>query len=193
MLIENKLVISCRENYLSLFDEGFFLRMYNQSAYIFNEEFNQNLKLNCNMIKKLNNQPIVYCAFPKSQISYRIKNAVKTEWGYQVEGHFNLSSYLFWFNNIVQSVGLVVNQNVNVIKQQKQVTYSNTTCNYSNNIELNSEQQLDLTSIEITDLLTNLSLTPKQLNFLKNWQPGLYQSTINDRFIESLKRKLIKS
>lgn len=63
--ISEKLEISRRLGYLSLIDEGVYLRIYNQSAYIINQLYQQNLKIASHVIGKLQQYQIVYCAFPK--------------------------------------------------------------------------------------------------------------------------------
>ena len=101
MFIEEKLIISQRHNYLSLIEEGIFFRAYNQSAYILNQYYHQDLKVISNVVKKLNNQQIVFCAFPKTQIKQRLPHSVKTEWGYELKGNFELSNFQDWFENIL--------------------------------------------------------------------------------------------
>ena len=131
MFIEEKLSISQRHNYLSLIEEGIFFRAYNQSAYILNQYYHQELKIISNMVKKLNNQQIVFCAFPKTQIKQRLPHSVKTEWGYELKGNFELSNYQDWFEHILSLDSTYIkninkkniNNDVNFSKKQEKVCW----------------------------------------------------------------------
>lgn len=185
MLIKKKLAISNRSNYLSLIDEGFFLKAYNQSAYIINQVLKQDLKLCCNIIKKLNNQPIVYCAFPKNQITNRFHSANKTTWGFEVQGEFDLTSYQDWFDIMVQCYAVRFVKNYQTVHQSKKIN-----CNIAiPTIEM-SQQRQDLHLVKTKTKLAKIQLTNQQLTFLQNWKRGAYSPTVTESFVESLKKQL---
>lgn len=187
MFIEEKLSISQRHNYLSLIEEGIFFRAYNQSAYILSQYYHQELKVISNMVKKLNNQQIVFCAFPKMQIKQRLPRAVKTEWGYELKGNFELSNYKDWFEHIlsVDSTYIKniykknVNHDANSLKEQEKILPR----------QLTSAMNDSLAS----PIFYNIQLTQQQLKFLHKWQRGNCLPIIMENFIESIKQQLQKN
>lgn len=184
MHITEKLAISRRKGYLSLIDEGYFFRIYNQSAYIVNELYQQNLTLSCNIIGKLQNHRIVYCGFPKTSLSLRFKNVYKTPWGYEIRGNFNLNNYNDWFEQLfIQSS-----------KQVKHLHKSRVEREINSIITIgNSKLTAQQLNIDIQQCLPkNIYLNQRQLAFLINWQRGSYSHVTNENFIESLKRQLMK-
>lgn len=184
MHITDKLAISRRKGYLSLIDEGYFFRIYNQSAYIANELYQQNLTLSCNIIGKLQNNRIVYCGFPKTSLSSRFKDLHKTAWGYEITGNFNLNNYDDWFNQLfIQPSKQVKHLHKSRVKHEINRTVA------IDNSNLISQQ----ISVEIKQNSTkNIYLNQRQIAFLINWQRGNYSHVTNENFIESLKRQLLK-
>lgn len=187
MFIEEKLSISQRHNYLSLIEEGIFFRAYNQSAYILNQYYHQELKIISNMVKKLNNQQIVFCAFPKTQIKQRLPHSVKTEWGYELKGNFELSNYQDWFEHIL-SLDSTYIKNIN----KKNI---NNDVNFSKKQEKILQQQLSSTMNDslVSPIFYNIQLTQQQLKFLYKWQRGNCLPIIMENFIESIKQQLPKN
>lgn len=189
MFIEEKLSISQRHNYLSLIEEGIFFRAYNQSAYILSQYYHQELKVMSNMVKKLNNQLIVFCAFPKMQIKQRLPCAVKTEWGYELKGNFELSNYQDWFEQIlsldsdskyIKNINKKnVNHDANSLKKQEKILPR----------QLTSAMNDSLAS----PIFYNIQLTQQQLKFLHKWQRGNCLPIIMENFIESIKQQLPKN
>ncbi|OTQ34397.1 hypothetical protein [Gilliamella apis] len=187
MFIEEKLSISQRHNYLSLIEEGIFFRAYNQSAYILNQYYHQDLKVISNVVKKLNNQQIVFCAFPKTQIKQRLPHSVKTEWGYELKGNFELSNYQDWFENILNLDSTYI-KNIN----KKNVNHD---VNFSKKQEKILQQQLSSTMNDslASPIFFNIQLTQQQLKFLHKWQRGNCLPIIMENFIESIKQQLPKN
>lgn len=187
MFIEEKLSISQRHNYLSLIEEGIFFRAYNQSAYILNQYYHQELKIISNMVKKLNNQQIVFCAFPKTQIKQRLPHSVKTEWGYELKGNFELSNYQDWFEHIL-SLDSTYIKNIN----KKNINHD---VNFSKKQEKILQQQLTSTMNDslVSPIFYNIQLTQQQLKFLYKWQRGNCLPIIMENFIESIKQQLPKN
>lgn len=187
MFIEEKLSISQRHNYLSLIEEGIFFRAYNQSAYILNQYYHQDLKVISNVVKKLNNQQIVFCAFPKTQIKQRLPHSVKTEWGYELKGNFELSNYQDWFENILNLDSTYI-KNIN----KKNVNHD---VNFSKKQEKILQQQLSSTMNDslASPIFYNIQLTQQQLKFLHKWQRGNCLPIIMENFIESIKQQLPKN
>ena len=187
MFIEEKLSISQRHNYLSLIEEGIFFRAYNQSAYILSQYYHQELKVMSNMVKKLNNQQIVFCAFPKMQIKQRLPHAVKTEWGYELKGNFELSNYQDWFEHIL-SLDSTYIKNIN----KKNINHD---VNFSKKQEKILQQQLSSTMNDslVSPIFYNIQLTQQQLKFLYKWQRGNCLPIIMENFIESIKQQLPKN
>lgn len=187
MFIEEKLSISQRHNYLSLIEEGIFFRAYNQSAYILNQYYHQELKIISNMVKKLNNQQIVFCAFPKTQIKQRLPHSVKTEWGYELKGNFELSNYQDWFEHILSLDSKYI-KNIN----KKNI---NNDVNFSKKQEKILQQQLSSTMNDslVSPIFYNIQLTQQQLKFLYKWQRGNCLPIIMENFIESIKQQLPKN
>ena len=187
MFIEEKLSISQRHNYLSLIEEGIFFRAYNQSAYILSQYYHQELKIISNMVKKLNNQQIVFCAFPKTQIKQRLPHSVKTEWGYELKGNFELSNYQDWFEHIL-SLDSTYIKNIN----KKNI---NNDVNFSKKQEKILQQQLSSTMNDslVSPIFYNIQLTQQQLKFLYKWQRGNCLPIIMENFIESIKQQLPKN
>lgn len=187
MFIEEKLSISQRHNYLSLIEEGIFFRAYNQSAYILNQYYHQELKIISNMVKKLNNQQIVFCAFPKTQIKQRLPHSVKTEWGYELKGNFELSNYQDWFEHIL-SLDSTYIKNIN----KKNINHD---VNFSKKQEKILQQQLSSTMNDslVSPIFYNIQLTQQQLKFLYKWQRGNCLPIIMENFIESIKQQLPKN
>lgn len=187
MFIEEKLSISQRHNYLSLIEEGIFFRAYNQSAYILSQYYHQELKVISNMVKKLNNQQIVFCAFPKMQIKQRLPRAVKTEWGYELKGNFELSNYQDWFEHIlsVDSTYIKniykknVNHDANSLKEQEKILPRQLTGAMNDSLA--------------SPIFYNIQLTQQQLKFLHKWQRGNCLPIIMENFIESIKQQLQKN
>lgn len=187
MFIEEKLSISQRHNYLSLIEEGIFFRAYNQSAYILNQYYHQDLKVISNVVKKLNNQQIVFCAFPKTQIKQRLPHSVKTEWGYELKGNFELSNYQDWFEHIlsldskyIKNINKKnVNHDANSLKKQEKILPR----------QLTSAMNDSLAS----PIFYNIQLTQQQLKFLYKWQRGNCLPIIMENFIESIKQQLPKN
>ncbi|OTQ68915.1 hypothetical protein B6D17_10920 [Gilliamella apis] len=189
MFIEEKLSISQRHNYLSLIEEGIFFRAYNQSAYILNQYYHQDLKVISNVVKKLNNQQIVFCAFPKTQIKQRLPHSVKTEWGCELKGNFELSNYQDWFEHIlsldsdstyIKNINnKKVNNDANSLKKQEKIL----------------QQQLSSTMNDslVSPIFYNIQLTQQQLKFLYKWQRGNCLPIIMENFIESIKQQLPKN
>lgn len=189
MFIEEKLSISQRHNYLSLIEEGIFFRAYNQSAYILNQYYHQELKIISNMVKKLNNQQIVFCAFPKTQIKQRLPHSVKTEWGYELKGNFELSNYQDWFEHI-----LSLDSDSKYIKNISKKNINNDV-NFSKKQEKILQQQLSSTMNDslVSPIFYNIQLTQQQLKFLYKWQRGNCLPIIMENFIESIKQQLPKN
>ncbi|MBI0061695.1 hypothetical protein H3T83_10870 [Gilliamella sp. M0320] len=187
MFIEEKLSISQRHNYLSLIEEGIFFRAYNQSAYILNQYYHQDLKVISNVVKKLNNQQIVFCAFPKTQIKQRLPHSVKTEWGYELKGNFELSNYQDWFEHIL-SLDSTYIKNIN----KKNINHD---VNFSKKQEKILQQQLSSTMNDslVSPIFYNIQLTQQQLKFLYKWQRGNCLPIIMENFIESIKQQLPKN
>lgn len=187
MFIEEKLSISQRHNYLSLIEEGIFFRAYNQSAYILNQYYHQDLKVISNVVKKLNNQQIVFCAFPKTQIKQRLPHSVKTEWGYELKGNFELSNYQDWFEHILSLDSKYI-KNIN----KKNI---NNDVNFSKKQEKILQQQLSSTMNDslVSPIFYNIQLTQQQLKFLYKWQRGNCLPIIMENFIESIKQQLPKN
>ena len=187
MFIEEKLIISQRHNYLSLIEEGIFFRAYNQSAYILNQYYHQDLKVISNVVKKLNNQQIVFCAFPKTQIKQRLPHSVKTEWGYELKGNFELSNYQDWFEHIL-SLDSTYIKNIN----KKNINHD---VNFSKKQEKILQQQLSSTMNDslVSPIFYNIQLTQQQLKFLYKWQRGNCLPIIMENFIESIKQQLPKN
>ena len=187
MFIEEKLSISQRHNYLSLIEEGIFFRAYNQSAYILSQYYHQELKIISNMVKKLNNQQIVFCAFPKTQIKQRLPHSVKTEWGYELKGDFELSNYQDWFEHIL-SLDSTYIKNIN----KKNINHD---VNFSKKQEKILQQQLTSTMNDslVSPIFYNIQLTQQQLKFLYKWQRGNCLPIIMENFIESIKQQLPKN
>ena len=187
MFIEEKLSISQRHNYLSLIEEGIFFRAYNQSAYILSQYYHQELKIISNMVKKLNNQQIVFCAFPKTQIKQRLPHSVKTEWGYELKGDFELSNYQDWFEHIL-SLDSTYIKNIN----KKNINHD---VNFSKKQEKILQQQLTSTMNDslVSPIFYNIQLTQQQLKFLHKWQRGNCLPIIMENFIESIKQQLQKN
>ena len=187
MFIEEKLSISQRHNYLSLIEEGIFFRAYNQSAYILNQYYHQDLKVISNVVKKLNNQQIVFCAFPKTQIKQRLPHSVKTEWGYELKGNFELSNYQDWFEHIL-SLDSTYIKNIN----KKNINHD---VNFSKKQEKILQQQLSSTMNDslVSPIFYNIQLTQQQLKFLYKWQRGNCLPIIMENFIESIKQQLQKN
>ncbi|OCG03802.1 hypothetical protein [Gilliamella apis] len=187
MFIEEKLSISQRHNYLSLIEEGIFFRAYNQSAYILNQYYHQDLKVISNVVKKLNNQQIVFCAFPKTQIKQRLPHSVKTEWGYELKGNFELSNFQDWFENIL-SLDSTYIKNIS----NKNVNHD---VNFSKKQEKILQQQLSSTMNDslVSPIFYNIQLTQQQLKFLHKWRRGNCLPIIMENFIESIKQQLPKN
>lgn len=187
MFIEEKLSISQRHNYLSLIEEGIFFRAYNQSAYILNQYYHQDLKVISNVVKKLNNQQIVFCAFPKTQIKQRLPHSVKTEWGYELKGNFELSNYQDWFEHIL-SLDSTYIKNIN----KKNINHD---VNFSKKQEKILQQQLSsiMNDSLVSPIFYNIQLTQQQLKFLHKWQRGNCLPIIMENFIESIKQQLPKN
>lgn len=191
MLIEEKIKISSRRNYISLIEEGLFLKAYNQSAFIVNQVFQQNLKLSCNIVKKLQNQMIVYCAFPKIQVNKRFSKAHKTSWGFEIRGEFNLTFYEDWFEKVFHNNSIRCVKDHLTINQLKDISHIKATFNNEVvkkfKVKQGMVQQLDL----YKTYSTNIQLTGQQLTFLINWQRGIYPLNVNENFIENLKDQLL--
>lgn len=181
MHITEKLEISRRLGYLSLIDEGSFLRIYNQSAYIISELYQQKLKIMHNILGKLNNYPIVYCGFPKRNLSFHFNNAQKMEWGYQIAGDFDLSGYQMWFNQFFTLSKKDINTRVNpLVHHQSKI--------------INQSQQPEIMpKLSPKTVRTTLHLNANQLIFLKNWQPDSDNNKITQQFMLSLQRQLFRS
>ncbi len=186
MIIEEKLIICQRRNYLSLIEEGIFLRAYNQSAYILTQYYYNDLKVMNNMIKKLNNRKIVFCAFPKKQIMKRLSNVHKTEWGYELRGDFDLSNYKNWFQH-----KLSLESDFPYKKNIKTQNF-NQNSNHLEVGEIISKQQLNKSMNDnlLNSVPHNIQLTQQQLNFLKNWQKGKCLPIFMENFIESIRQQL---
>lgn len=84
-------------------DSGFFCRLYNQSAYIVTKLFNHPLKLHVKTIKKLNNEIIINCGLPVKNVLTYFPNALETEWGFVLNGKFDLTDYLIWRTHIINN------------------------------------------------------------------------------------------
>lgn len=179
--LTKKLTISSRIGFLSLIDEGNFLRIYNQSAYIINKIFQQNLKIATNILNKSQKCSIVYCGFPKRNLSLHFNNAQKMEWGYQIAGDFDLSGYQMWFNQFFTLSKKDINTRVNpLVHHQSKI--------------INQSQQPEIMpKLSPKTVRTTLHLNTNQLIFLKNWQPDSDNNKITQQFMLSLQRQLFRS
>lgn len=199
MRIEEKLAISERSGYLSLIDEGLFLRIYNQSAYIVNALQKQKLVLSCNVIKKLDNRQIVYCGFPKSSLAQRVSNAEKTKWGFEVKGDFDLTDYSNWFQWAFSSAWQrLVKQKEAKLQNLAYVPNSASSAQVQAQAQPQILVQPQAQAEPVLALVNNMAqnnqqccLSDKQVAFIKSWQRGLYPTEVEEGFMESLKQQLM--
>ena len=110
--INDKLEISQRQGFLSLIDEGSFLRIYNQSAFIITQKLQHNFKISAHTIGKFQQYHFVYCAFPKRNLHFYFKNIHKTAWGYQLTCEYDLADYDNWFKQFFVQTNKKLNKNI---------------------------------------------------------------------------------
>ena len=172
--IKEKLKVSQRQGFLSLIDEGSFLRIYNQSAFIVTQILQHNFKISAHTIGKFQQYQFVYCAFPKRNLHFYFKNIHKTAWGYQLTGEYDLADYDNWFKQFFAQT----NNNLN-----KNITTQQSDSHLASAYLFSNER-----SVEIEG--KHIYLNPKQVMFLRNWQRGYNNNIVIENFIESLQRKL---
>ena len=172
--INDKLEISQRQGFLSLIDEGSFLRIYNQSAFIITQKLQHNFKISAHTIGKFQQYHFVYCAFPKRNLHFYFKNIHKTAWGYQLTGEYDLADYDNWFKQFFAQTNNNLNKNITTQQSDLHLTSAH----------------LFLNERSVENKGKHIYLNPKQVMFLRNWQRGYDNNIVIENFIESLQRKL---
>ena len=172
--INDKLEISQRQGFLSLIDEGSFLRIYNQSAFIVTQILQRHFKISAHTIGKFQQYHFVYCAFPKRNLHFHFENIRKTAWGYELAGEYDLADYDNWFKQFF----VQTNKNLN-----KNITAQESDSHLPSRHLISKER-----SVEIEG--KHIYLNHKQIMFLRNWQRGYNNNIVIENFIESLQRKL---
>ncbi|TSJ92014.1 hypothetical protein FPQ14_01790 [Gilliamella apicola] len=172
--IKEKLKVSQRQGFLSLIDEGSFLRIYNQSAFIVTQILQRHFKISAHTIGKFQQYQFVYCAFPKRNLHFHFENIRKTAWGYELAGEYDLADYDNWFKQFF----VQTNKNLN-----KNITAQESDSHLPSRHLISKER-----SVEIEG--KHIYLNHKQIMFLRNWQRGYNNNIVIENFIESLQRKL---
>lgn len=152
-----------------LFNEGIFVRAYNQSAYILTVLMGMPFKVSYRSVQKLQGKPVVYCRFPISKLTDYFDGHIKTHWGYIVKIPSVLNGYDHWFNMIIQQT----------TSDQMQLSICTT--------QLPS---VATTNVAATNGRSKVELTLEQEHFLKNWQPNIWPLKYEQNFIASLKKQL---
>ncbi|PXY91875.1 hypothetical protein [Gilliamella apis] len=172
--INDKLEISQRQGFLSLIDEGSFLRIYNQSAFIITQILQHNFKISAHTIGKFQQYHFVYCAFPKRNLHFHFENIRKTAWGYELTGEYDLVDYDNWFKQFFVHTHKNLNRNITAQQLDSHLTSGHLFSN-ERSVEIEGKP---------------IYLNPKQIMFLRNWQRGYNNNIVIENFIESLQRKL---
>lgn len=175
MRLVERLALQKQLGDLVLFKEGLFLKAYNESAYILTVLLKQNLQIKSYPIKYLNNQYIIECGFQCSKLSLRLPKAVGTDFGARLDGNFNLTDYLIWYQYHCHSADFIRTE----AKAGGRPLQT----------ESQSAQFNKLKTVNKTSVL--LPLTEQQLAYLQNWQKGRYPVEVEQGFIESLKHQVL--
>lgn len=148
MNIQEKLTLTkCSTGLCIIKDNGLFCSLYNQSAYIITQLLHYPLKLHIKTIKKLNNEVIISCGLPVKSVLTYFPKAHQTNWGYELEGDYDLSDYWIWRTDIMKNA---THQLCSIAPE------------YEHKIDFNRIEKI-VTELNIAN---HIKLTPKQIAFL---------------------------
>lgn len=173
MNFSEKLAAQSKFKGVLLFNEGVFLRAYNEGVYILTELLGYNFKVNSMQLKKYNYRWVVTCAFPLKKLNVRLPNAELTEFGSRYNYAYDVKDYSRWFAQYCH------NEN-HARPVSREVDEQHLSEKLVNNCR----------TIKCSDGVY-LKLNQKQVNYLSNWQQGYYPSEIDTKFIQSLKKILL--
>lgn len=97
--LNEKLQLSARPNILTLFNDQVFIKAYNESAYLLSYFIGKSLKP---IVFKTRHKPfytVVMVSYPKKALSRYLPNLRKTDFGFELTGNYDLSTYTEWFIN----------------------------------------------------------------------------------------------
>ena len=173
MNFSEKLAAQSKFKGVLLFNDGVFLRAYNEGVYILTELLGYDFKVNAMQLKKYNHRWVVTCAFPLNKLNVRLPNAKLTEFGSCYNYAYDVKDYNRWFELCCHNENQVtpVSPKAGVLHTSKKSV---------NNCR----------SIKCSDGIY-LKLNQKQVHYLSNWQQGYYPSEIDTKFIQSLKKILL--
>ncbi|PXZ05711.1 hypothetical protein [Gilliamella apicola] len=173
MNFSEKLVAQSKFKGILLFNDGVFLRAYNEGVYILTELLGYNFKVNAMQLKKYNYRWVVTCAFPLNKLNVRLPNAELTEFGSRYNYAYDVKDYSRWFAQCCHNENHATSVSPKMDKQ------------YTSEKSVNNCR-----AIKCSDGVY-LKLNQKQVNYLLNWQQGYYSSEIDTKFIQSLKKILL--